>query len=160
MTDLLAPTTADGWLLQALLERLRGNDEAAARSEQSAHRCPGYQPGMCVGNYLLPAAQRHAQFADDERWAAALTSAQEHAQGDLYAQLLILVSTGSALVWRGRVAEGFTLLIIADMLLAPLACTHHQFFELWMHVTREQGFTLRNLAEQPEEAAKVIALLS
>lgn len=159
MTNLLAPTTADGWLEQALLERLRGNDEAAARSEQRAHDCDGYTPDMCVRSYLLHAAKRHAQFKDDERWAEVLTSAQEHARGDLYAQLMILAGTGSSLIWRGRVAEAFFMLVAADTILAPLARIHPRFFGLWMYALKEVVFALRCLAEQPDEAAKVIAQL-
>ena len=159
MTDLLAPTTADGWLQQALLERLRGNDKAALRSEQSAHACPGYTPSMCVGGYLLPAAKRHAQYAHDERWMEALVSAQEHAQGNLHAQLMILVSTGSALIWRGSVAEGYALLAVVNTLLARLSQAVPQFFGLWTGTTRELGFAIRRLTEEPDEAAKAFALL-
>jgi hypothetical protein len=159
MTDLLAPSTANGWLQQALIERLRGHDEAASRSEQSAHSCPDYTSGMCVGGYLLPAAKRHAQFTDDKRWAEVLASAREHAEGNLHAQLMILVSTGSALIWRGKVAEGYILLLVANALLSTLARALPQFFGLWMDTTRELGFALRCLAEQPDEAAKAFALL-
>lgn len=159
MTGVLAPATAGDWLLQALLERLRGHNEAALRSEQSAHSCPGYRPGMCVAGYLLPAAKRHAQSHNDAQWAEALASAQEHAKGNFGAQLMILASTGSALIWRGMVAEGYILLLAANTVLTPLARALPQFFGLWMDTTRELGFALHRLNKQPDEAARVFVML-
>ena len=51
------------------------------------------------------------------------------------------------------------MLIAADAILAPLARIHPRFFQLRMYALKEVSFALRCLAEQPDEAAKVIAQL-
>lgn len=144
-----AHTAAGDLLLDALLARLRGQDELADQCEESVHRCDGYTPTQCINGYLLPAASRHAQFDRPERMGEMLTRAREHAAGNTLAQLRVIIGTGTALGWLGDLTAACVWISAANSMIAPLAIAGIPgYTDLWMHATRELEFILRQLRER------------
>lgn len=141
-----APATAGNLLMDALLARLRGQDELAVQCEEAAHRCEDYTPMHCINGLLLPAATRHAQFERPDRMGEMLMRAREHAAGDALAHLRVIVGTGTALGWLGDLTAACVWISAANGLIAPLAMAGVPgYINLWIHTTRELEFAIRRL---------------
>jgi hypothetical protein len=144
-----APAAAGNLLNDALLARLRGQDELAVQCEESAHQCDGYTPMQCINGLLLPAATRHAQFERPDRMGEMLARAREHAGDNPLAHLRVIVGTGTALGWLGDLVAACVWISAANGLIAPLAVAGVPgYADLWMHSTRELEFAIRRLRER------------
>lgn len=156
-----APAAASHLLTDALLARLREQDDTAAQCEELAHSCTDYMPEWCIAGYLLPAAKRHAQFEDVDRMNQMLSAAWAHAGTNPRAQLRVIAGSGIALAWLGQLARAYVLISTANMLIAPFALAGAPGYNsLWMHTTRELGFVLQQLPGRPAELRRLQAALA
>ena len=150
-----APRTAKEWLIQALIENIKRNEEAADRCERSAMQCDDFTNEGFVA-YLAAAAQRHAQYENDRKMQAQLLRADAYATS-YRSRLILIIGIGNALSWRGCTAEALMWLYVAQRLLAPPGLMAN--LDLWREATQAAQFTLCRVADDPVAQAKLAAVL-
>lgn len=149
--------TASEWLIRALIENIKGNEEAANRCERSAMQCDDFTNEEFVA-YLVAAAQRHAQYENDRKMQSHLERADAHATS-YRSRLILIIGIGNALSWRGYAAEALIWLYAAQRLFALPGLTFTANLDLWCEVTQAAQFTLRRVADDPVAKAKLAAVL-
>jgi hypothetical protein len=113
------PQTAQEWLDLAVGANILGHDNDMSTYEQAARECRDYRDELMLSS-LLDAAQRHADFGNEDRLRATMERARRYSKVNLHCELLYLIGEGNVLCWQGRIPEGLNALRNAIMALESL----------------------------------------
>lgn len=123
LSDIPNPHTAHGWLTWAFGANILGCDTQMTTYEQAARECTDYSDELML-SCLLDAAQRHADYGNEDRLRATMDRARQYSKVSLRCEILYLIGEGNILCWQGHTQRGLTVLRTAFMALDSLKGAH------------------------------------